>query len=677
MALKRLSLRPSAPPGRSTLDTLCEFAPSQGTQAELVYWFLELVAWLRPSGRESVEVRLRYLAALLERHPAWREKVSATLTRLVSRCDVVQLLASAGIPRDFHLAGALADWAVERVLPSACDTDDATQILSMAFRSSDLGWMRRMGSAAWATELVHAGTHAALREQLAQALVDLSHEVVSQAHSSSLRGLADLSRSPFRGLHEAVAKLNAAPHDAASARALSGRLKQCASALETQRMALAERGARVNTSFRLLRVQRQLRRMSLLCALHHDPSPQRIWFTLGDLCKDALRGAHAGKILRGSTDVVLRNLVDTSAAVGRSYLEPDQSASWTAFRAGAGGGLLMAIATALKFMIASLHLPVLYEGIVNSLNYAAAFCAAYLLHFTIATKLPAHTAVALARGLQQGPSFQARLSRFLVAWRATVRLQLLGLFGNLVVVGPLAYALALGFHALAGRHIMSPAKAAYVLDAQSLLGPSFAFAALTGVFLWFSSLMGAAIDNWARVVRLSDRLATSVHVLRHMAPARARQRAERLTSRVGGLAANVTLGFLLGGVPAAFALLHLPVDIRHVTVSTGSVAMAHVAGAQGGSAWALALSGVALIGIVNVIVSFLLALWFALASSGGADGTRHTAALMKLGIARWARRPWLSPTSGSAYGSLTTGSDVNTRPPGDMPTDMPMNTASR
>jgi site-specific recombinase len=638
MPIKRASLRPTRSASQSTLDTLCEFAPSQGAQHELVFWFLELVAWIRPAQHESVEVRLRYLAALLERHPTWREKVAGALSRLVGSVDVVQLLTSAGIPRDFHFSGAIADWAVARVLPAACDTHDATQIVTMALRPADLRWIRRTHGATWLVDLVDPALHEPLRNALAQALVDLAHEVVSQAHSSGLRGLTDMSRSPFRGLYEAVAQLNATPEDAAKARALAGRLAQCCAAVEAQRQGLAERGASLNTTFRLLRMARQLRRLALLGALRHDPSPRNIWSALGDLCADALRGAAASGLLRGSSDLLVRNLVDTTAAVGRDYLHPEHSASWAAFRAGAGGGVLMALATMGKFLLGNLHLPPLYEGLVFSLNYAAAFCAAYLLHFTIATKLPAHTAAALARGLQEGSSFRARLGRFMVAWRAMVRLQWLGLLGNVVVVAPLAYALALGYHAIFGHHLLTHEKATHVLDAQSILGPSVLYAALTGLFLWASSMTGAVVDNWAKVTHLSDRLATSVHALRTRSAPRARERAEHLTAKVGGLAANLTLGFLLGGVPAACAILQLPVEIRHVTVSVGSVAMAQVAGVPGSRLWALACSGVALIGLTNVIVSFSLALWFALTSARGTEGGRYAAALMSLGIRRWLRR---------------------------------------
>jgi site-specific recombinase len=64
----------------------------------------------------------------------------------------------------------------------------------------------------------------------------------------------------------------------------------------------------------------------------------------------------------------------------------------------------MVVATLIKIALSTLHLPPIYEGLVFSLNHATVFCAAYLLHYTIATKLPAHTAAALAIGRRSSSS---------------------------------------------------------------------------------------------------------------------------------------------------------------------------------------------------------------------------------------------------------------------------------
>ncbi len=137
-----------------------------------------------------------------------------------------------------------------------------------------------------------------------------------------------------------------------------------------------------------------------------------------------------------------------------------------------------------------------------------------------------------------------------------------------------------------------------------------------------SSLAGAAVDNWARVNRLADSLATSVPVMKTIGVARAESVARKIAGRVGGLFGNAFLGFLLGAVPALFAVLALPVEIRHVTVSTASVAIAFASADIGVRAVVLCVLGVLVIAIVNVAVSFILALRLALRASDDPAATK-------------------------------------------------------
>jgi site-specific recombinase len=305
----------------------------------------------------------------------------------------------------------------------------------------------------------------------------------------------------------------------------------------------------------------------------------------------------------------------------------------------------MTCATLIKFQLSRLQLPTFYEGIAYSLNYATVFCAAYLLHCTIATKLPAHTAAALANSVRANTGHSARLQRFTEIWRAMVRLQIAGLLGNVLVAGPLAYALdVLTQHAFGG-HLLDAHAAQHVLDANSILGPSAAFAALTGVFLWLSSLIGAAADNWTRVVHLVERLSTNLHVMRSIGPERARSAAEWWVSRFGGLTGNIALGFMLGGIPALFAIVQLPVEIRHVTVSASSFALALARGAGDLTQLWLAAIGVLTIGAVNVTVSFALALRVAL-SATETEQRSSARALIRSAIARWLHRQPLAGHSG-------------------------------
>jgi site-specific recombinase len=612
------------------LDELLELAPRNDALEDYVFWFVGLSAWLRPRGTQDSRTRVRFLRTHLELHPERKATLRAALSQLARRVDLTTFLAYGGIPRDFHLFGAISGWLAGRVLPTPCRTDDIEQIVWLAFREDDLGWLESSGVVALLSELLEPEVFEKFRRAAADAALDLVHQIAAQAHGPSIRKLASEPRSPFRGLYDAVAAFVATPNDTSLFKSVRGRIAQCQRAREELRGTLAKRGADLNTTFLLMRIQRQLERLDLLAVGLHDgeSAANRI---VTRLTRRALRNSRAAHLVTRSSELVVRNMVDTTASVGNDYLDERTSSFRAAFLAGAGGGLLMVIATFAKFGLHSLHLPPIYEGVAFSLNYAAAFVGAYLLHFTIATKLPAHTAAALARSAQGEGTRRDKVAAAADALRALVRLQLGGLVGNLIVAGPLAYGIAWLVHSRTGSPVLSPAVADHALDANSLLGPSFLFAALTGVFLWMSSLGGAAVDNWARVNRVGTALATGLPAMKSVGAQRAEPKANAIASRIGGLFGNAFLGVLLGAVPALFAVVQLPVEIRHVTVSTSSVAIAITTGSASQSEIVLAVTGVLLIGLVNVVVSFALALALAFRASDDPDKSR---VLVRLGLRR-------------------------------------------
>ncbi|MFN4116673.1 MAG: recombinase, partial [Inhella sp.] len=104
---------------------------------------------------------------------------------------------------------------------------------------------------------------------------------------------------------------------------------------------------------------------------------------------------------------------------------------------------------------------------------------------------------------------------------------------------------------------------------------------------------------------------------------RGAERAQRWASwwraNISGVVANTSLGFMLGLVPALASFLGLGLEVRHVTLSTGQVAAA--LGALGFGLllepvfwWCVAAT--LLTGVINVGVSFWLALRLALRSRG-------------------------------------------------------------
>ena len=84
---------------------------------------------------------------------------------------------------------------------------------------------------------------------------------------------------------------------------------------------------------------------------------------------------------------------------------------------------------------------------------------------------------------------------------------------------------------------------------------------------------------------------------------------------ISGWSASIVLGYMLGFIPVAGHLFGIPLDVRHVTLSTGTLALA---AASLGKDWLYegwflhTLFGIAVIFVLNLGVSFGIASWVAL-----------------------------------------------------------------
>ena len=141
------------------------------------------------------------------------------------------------------------------------------------------------------------------------------------------------------------------------------------------------------------------------------------------------------------------------------------------------------------------------------------------------------------------------------------------------------------------------------------------FAIFTGGLLWLSSLFAAWADNWFALHQLSPALAQHRDLQRWFGPTRTRRFALWLEHNIAGLAGNISLGLMLGIIPSVAVFFGLPLDVRHVTLSTGQVTAAFaMLGSE--QIWMLStvwiVVGILGIGLLNILVSFSLALFVAI-----------------------------------------------------------------
>ena len=400
---------------------------------------------------------------------------------------------------------------------------------------------------------------------------------------------------------------------------LHAALAQVRAAIESVYEHLERFGVSVDVVFQVERARLRLERVEQLLAVWADSRSVAAYIALtSQLITANLNRRSVRALLAQSFSLLGRKVVERSAETGEHYIARTRKDYFGMLKMAAGGGVVTAATVYLKFFITSLHFNKFIESVFLSIDYVASFLTIHFAHFTLATKQPAMTAPALAQKLDDVGTPEGR-EAFVDETVALIRSQVAAIVGNLSLVFPVALGVQWLAHRFFGAHLISTEKAQATIDSFSLLGPTPFFAAFTGVLLWLSSLAAGWADNWFALHRLQDGLAYHRRLNWVFGAARAGRIANVVKSHVAGVVANVSLGVLLGMIPALFAFTGLPVEVRHVTLSTGSVAAAIGVlgfGTVKTAAFWWAVGGIASMAVLNLAVSFAFAFTMALQSHG-------------------------------------------------------------
>jgi site-specific recombinase len=250
------------------------------------------------------------------------------------------------------------------------------------------------------------------------------------------------------------------------------------------------------------------------------------------------------------------------------------------------------------------------------------------LGFKLATKQPALFAGAIAAKVQAGtdlqqlPEWQTSLFQEI---RSISQSQTAAVLGNIGMVIPIVLAFEFLWTALWGSAFLELSQAKYALTSLDPFNSgTIGFAALTGVILFVSSLVGCWFENMLVFRSVPDGIAQNRLCQRWLGTKRAKRLSQSIVHHAAGVGTSVTLGLLLGLVPVFGQFFGLGLDVRHVTLSMGQLALgASSLGIFAFDGYALVMAGlgVFIIGFLNFAVSFLLGLLLAARSR---DLSLHT-----------------------------------------------------
>jgi site-specific recombinase len=621
-----------APRGGPALDTLLTQARVEQPLAERLAWAEDFFAWVR---HDVPATRVRLLIQVLERQPEARLRVAQTFRSIVRDTEALDLFADTGLPRGAAFINELMSRLVSGLLPHAPDTRDLADVFDRLFpRETVADWLEQL-DAEQADRVIdlfqyretpEEGGWVSLRADLEDAMVQLADRICVVGSHRNVRtrlGKMTFRELPFQKLTPAVEALLARRQAGVLLSELGPELNvvrgvtdACDRAVEEVIGCLEKTGVSTTLVYDIERLRAQVRRLELLLEAWSVPvlEPQRKLAILADLVRQNHGRRSVRELCRQNLHLLTRRIVERNAETGEHYVARNGNEYFLMLRSAAGGGAVLGVTTVLKFFLAKLVLAEFFRGAFFGLNYAVSFVVVQLLGFSVATKQPATTAPALARRmgeLRSAPQLEALVDEIVFL----IRSQIASVFGNLALVIPVTWLLDLLWQCFTGSHILSPDKAELTLGTVAPWSGCWIFAMFTGVLLWLSSIFAAWADNWFVLHQLGSTLAQHRRWRRWLGPTRTLRLATWLEHNVAGLAGNISLGLMLGIVPSVGIFFGLPLEVRHVTLSTGQVTAA-LAALGGAPLWTLTgvwlVIGILGTGLLNILVSFSLALFVAI-----------------------------------------------------------------
>ncbi len=94
----------------------------------------------------------------------------------------------------------------------------------------------------------------------------------------------------------------------------------------------------------------------------------------------------------------------------------------------------------------------------------------------------------------------------------------------------------------------------------------------TGLLLFAASIVAGWTENAFVLHRLDSAMRYNPRIGAVLGAERARRWADFMRTHISGFASNISLGLMLGLVPAFAAFFGLGLDVRHITLSAGQIA---------------------------------------------------------------------------------------------------------
>lgn len=609
-------------------------------------YLIDLVDAFRPKTNvefQQVDLLFHQFTECFRMHSDYSQSFRIYLNHVFHKKKVLRAITESGIITNDNFITQLRRLLTSKVISYHYPRDDLLEILEKLFpKADDYEWVKRINNKDIAiffkalgireTSQVEADHPA--RFQLLQALKVLSIRISSLGLVNEITEripVLETLDSPFLVLPEEVNqfidKMKKTPHISQSDpdfKHIFVLLEQCKNYISVIKTRKKLFGINLVITNYLLRLKHSIERSEVILNLiatnenHENAYESEIEF-----CKNLIKAQsekrNFKKFIETYLELIAYQIAEHAGSTGENYITKNAKEYWKMLISSAGAGVIVGFLSILKNTIYYLHLPLFGSAFMYSLNYSMGFILIYVSKTKLATKQPAMTASSLAQHLDVGLKKKSRHvfinESYLV--RQIFRSQFIAFIGNVMFAFPVAYAIAFFYTYFMGGYPVDQHKAFEMIDnIHPLNSPSIFYASLTGIYLYLAGVLSGYYDNFNINNKFSKRIKHQRSLQGCVGVKNAVKISNYLNEHFGQIMGNFYLGIFLGSTSTLGHFIGLPLDIRHITFASGNFGLAfHRVGNQLSNVQIFeAIIGIILIGMMNFIFSFGLAIITAIKS---------------------------------------------------------------
>jgi len=591
--------------------------------------------------------KIQALIDILQQHPEYGDGLASFVLKLITEYRQITLYTDTGIMSDQGFFSSLRRLIGHRFLPLLPQEDSVVELVSYLFdKSTDERWLAHIDKDKWDTLVAllqikeeHLHLVATAKNSILNAIIILSYRVsgiglhpeLMESYPQILNYSASfvaqnqeavLFVNQYRQAHELDTLTDITPEKAVDAAPLLVMLEQCEEVVATVRKRIYKTGISIRLTNMMMRLEQSLQRIRILTELVSDVDHKRdgaIIELIQSLISTASRRYSIGYLIDNNTKLLSKKVTENASRVGEHYISTDKAGYKKMFKKASIGGFFIAFMATLKISAYHLALAPMGRAFVNSMIYGLGFVFIHVVHGTVATKQPAMTAAAIASTISDGSGKKShqltKLSELVVD---ILRTQFIAIMGNIMLAMPVALLISFAWWQYSGVPMIDPDKAASLLhDLDPFRSLALPHAAIAGVYLFLSGLIAGYYDNLAVYNHIGARIQRH-KLLKFILPKSWLMRLGGFVeANLGAIMGNFLFGVFLGSTATIGYIFGLPIDIRHIAFASANLAHGLFNLPAADMSWgliAISILGVALIGIVNLMVSFSLALFVALRS---------------------------------------------------------------